>query len=168
MPPTHVQMSLNWAQGHHGGPDWPKNDCLISVRNDRVPDVLWGLLLASHIQKIDGMKPAPPYPDDRSKGNRGILLAPVSVQLPVKEGVLVSLSYWCLSLFRSVVTLLVLAIYLSSRLANPLVAVTNCLACGRGGKLSSKPLFEGIVHHGGDFAYFLGGARIFHKETENI
>lgn len=60
MPPTHVQMSLNWAQGHHGGPDWPKNDCLISVRNDPVPDVLWCLLWASHIQQIDGMKPAQP------------------------------------------------------------------------------------------------------------
>lgn len=127
MPPTHVQMSLNWAQGHHGGPDWPKNDCLISVRNDPVPDVPWCLLLVLNIQQIDGMKLAPPYPDDRSKGNRTILLAPVSVQLPVKGEVLVSLPYWCLSLFRSVVTLLALAIPLSSRLANPLVAVTNCL-----------------------------------------
>lgn len=91
MPPTHVQMSLNWAQGHHGGPDWPKNDCLISVRNDPTPDVLRCLLLASHTQQIDGRKPAPPYPDDRSKGNRAILLAPVSFQLPVKEEVFVLL-----------------------------------------------------------------------------
>lgn len=86
----------------------------------------------------------------------------------MKAEVLVSLPYWCLSLFRSVVTLLALTIPLSSRLANPLVAVTNCLAFSRGGRLSSEPLFEGIVHHGGDFAYFIGGARLFQKETENI
>lgn len=102
------------------------------------------------------------------KGQPSYLLAPVSGQSPVKGEVLVSLPYWCLSLFRSVVTLLALTIPLSSRLANPLVAVTNCLACSRGGRLSSEPLFEGIVHHGGDFAYFIGGARLFQKETENI
>lgn len=62
-------MSLNWAQGHHGGPDWPTNDCLISVRDDPGPDVPWCLLLDLPIQQIDGMKAAPPYPDDRSKGS---------------------------------------------------------------------------------------------------
>lgn len=59
LPPTNVQMPLHWTQGHYGGADCLKADCLFPIRADPEPDVSMEATAGLILSSIFSMKHVP-------------------------------------------------------------------------------------------------------------